>query len=131
MVILDTDILISFLRNNDEAVSKIEKLLDDHYILFTTSFNTAELYFGAFLSKNAQENLESVEKLIKKINVIPFELTQSKVYGEIRADLQKRGEMINELDIFIATIAIEKELPIITRNTKHFEKITKLVIDTW
>ena len=53
------------------------------------------------------------------------------VQGEVRSDLQKKGELINELDIFIATIAIEKDLPIITRNTKHFDRIMKLKVNTW
>ena len=131
MVVLDTDILIGFLRNNKEAVSKISELLAKHVILFTTSINTAELYFGAYLSEKTKENLETIEKLIKTINIIPFELNHSKIYGEIRSDLQKKGEIINELDIFIATIAIEKDLPIITRNTKHFDRIMKLTVDTW
>ena len=131
MVLLDTDILIGFLRNNEEAVNKISKLLAKHVILFTTSINTAELYFGAYLSEKSQENLKTVEKLTKTINVIPFEFNHSKIYGELRSDLQKKGEIINELDIFIATIAIEKDLPIITRNSKHFERIMKLTVDTW
>jgi len=131
MVLLDTDILIGLLRNNKEAVRMISDLLDKHIILFTTSINTAELYFGAHLSEKSQENLEAVEKLTKTINIIPFELNHSKIYGEIRSDLQKKGEIINELDIFIATIAIEKDLPIITRNVKHFERIIKLKVDTW
>jgi len=131
MVLLDTDILIGLLRNNKEAVSKISKFLAKHVILFTTSINTAELYFGAHLSEKSQENLEAVEKLTKTINIIPFELNHSKIYGEIRSDLQKKGEIINELDIFIATIAIEKDLPIITRNTKHFKRIMRLTVDTW
>ena len=131
MVVLDTDILIGFLRNDKEAVSKISNLLEKHIILFTTTINTAELYFGAHLSDRTQENLKVIEKLIKTIKVIPFELIHSKIYGEIRSDLQKKGDIINEIDIFIATIAIEKELPIITRNTKHFKKIMRLVVDTW
>ena len=64
MVVLDTDILIGFLRNNKEAVSKISELLAKHVILFTTSINTAELYFGAYLSEKTKENLETLEKLI-------------------------------------------------------------------
>jgi len=131
MVLLDTDILIGLLRNNKEAVRTISNLLAKHIILFTTSINTAELYFGARLSEKSQENLEAVDKLTKTINIIPFELNHSKIYGEIRSDLQKKGEIINELDIFIATIAIEKDLPIITRNTKHFERIMRLTVDTW
>ena len=131
MVLLDTDLLISFLRDNNEAVKIISKLLERHLILYTTSINAAELYFGAFLSSRMQENMEAIENLLKTIKIIPFELVHSKIYGEIRSDLQKRGEIINEMDIFIATMAIEKDLPIITRNTKHFKKIMKLKVDSW
>jgi tRNA(fMet)-specific endonuclease VapC len=131
MVLLDTDLLISFLRDNNEAVKMVSKLLERHMILYTTSINASELYFGAFLSSKIQENMEAVENLLNTIKIIPFELVHSKIYGEIRADLQKRGEIINEMDIFIATMAIEKDLPIITRNTKHFEKIMKLKVETW
>ncbi|MFW9882349.1 MAG: type II toxin-antitoxin system VapC family toxin [Candidatus Thorarchaeota archaeon] len=131
MVLLDTDLLISFLRDNNEAVKMISKLLERHMILYTTSINAAELYFGAFLSSRIQDNMEAVENLLNTIKIIPFELVHSKIYGEIRSDLQKRGEIINEMDIFIATMAIEKDLSIITRNTKHFEKIMKLKVETW
>lgn len=131
MVVLDTDILIGFLRDDREAVGKITKLIEQHVILYTTSINTAELYFGAFLSENTETNLKVVEKLIKTLNVIPFELTHSKFYGEIRANLQKKGELINELDIFIAAIAVEKDIPIITRNAKHFKRILKLQVESW
>ncbi|MFX1480211.1 MAG: type II toxin-antitoxin system VapC family toxin [Promethearchaeota archaeon] len=131
MVLLDTDLLIGFLRGNNEAVKIISKLLERHVILYTTSINAAELYFGAFLSSRIQDNMEAVEKLLNTIKIIPFELVHSKIYGEIRSDLQKRGEIINEIDIFIATMAIEKDLPIITRNTTHFERIMKLKVETW
>ncbi len=131
MVILDTDLLIGFLRDNEEAINKISKLLVKHVILFTTSINAAELYFGACLSEKAQDNVETVERLLENVNIIPFELIHGKIYGEIRSDLQKKGEIINELDVFIASIAIEKDLPIITRNTKNFERIIKLKVESW
>lgn len=131
MAVLDTDILIGLLRNNKEAINKISKLIEKHIILHTTSINTAELYFGAFLSENTIPNLKVVENLIKTLNIIPFDLTHSKIYGDIRADLQKKGELINELDIFIAAISIEKDIPIITRNTKHFKRVLKLQVESW
>ncbi len=131
MVLLDTDLLIGFLRDNNEAVKMISNLLKKHVILYTTSINTAELYFGAFLSSKVQENMEAVEKLLNTLKIIPFELVHSKIYGELRSDLQKRGEIINEMDIFIASMAIEKDLPIITRNTNHFERIMKLKVEIW
>ncbi|KKN08512.1 hypothetical protein LCGC14_1056020, partial [marine sediment metagenome] len=37
----------------------------------------------------------------------------------------------NELDIFIASIAIEKDITLITRNIKHYEKVHKVQVETW
>ncbi|TFG26245.1 MAG: type II toxin-antitoxin system VapC family toxin [Promethearchaeota archaeon] len=131
MVLLDTDILIKFLRNDPSAVKKLSKLIEHHLIISTTSINIAELYFGAYLSEKKEENLNAVKELILKLEIISFNQNHSEIYGEIRANLQKKGELINELDIFIASIAIEREIKLITRNIKHYEKIDKLQIESW
>jgi tRNA(fMet)-specific endonuclease VapC len=131
MVLLDTDILIKFLRNDPSAKNKISELLERHLILSTTSINAAELYYGAYLSKNKEENLNAVKQLNSKLDIIPFKQVHGEIYGEIRADLQKKGELINELDVFIASITIERDITLITRNLKHYKKIDKLQIEVW
>ncbi len=131
MVLLDTDILIKFLRDDNSAKNKISDLIDSHLILNITSINIAELYFGAFLSERLDENIKAINNLISKLNIISFTASHGKIYGQIRADLQKRGTLINELDMFIASIAIESEQTLITRNIKHYEKINQVQIETW
>lgn len=131
MVLLDTDILIKFLRKDPSAVKKLSKLIEHHLIISTTSINIAELYFGAYLSEKKEENLNAVKELILNLEAISFNQNHSEIYGEIRANLQKKGELINELDIFIASIAIERDIKLITRNIKHYEKIDKLQIESW
>ena len=86
MVLLDTDILIGFLRDNNEAAELITKLLKKHVILHTTSINAAELYFGAFLSSRTQDNLEIVEKLLNTIKIIPFEKVQPIMFYQLAQD---------------------------------------------
>ena len=60
MVLLDTDILIPYLRNDPSIKKKISELLNRSILLSTTSINVAELYFGAYLSEKIKENLTSV-----------------------------------------------------------------------
>lgn len=131
MVLLDTDILIQFLRNDEDAKEKISRLLESYQLLSTSSINVAELYFGAYLSENKEENINSVNKLLSKLVIYPFDIIDGKIYGEIRASLKRKGELINELDIFIASIAIEKDITLITRNIKHYEKVHKVQVETW
>lgn len=131
MVLLDTDILIQFLRNDEDAKEKISRLLESYQLLSTSSINVAELYFGAYLSENKEENINLVNKLLSKLVIYPFDIIDGKIYGEIRASLKRKGELINELDIFIASIAIEKDITLITRNIKHYEKVHKVQVETW
>ena len=131
MVLLDTDILIQFLRNDEDAKEKISRLLESYQLLSTSSINVAELYFGAYLSENKEVNINAVNQLLSKLVKYPFDIIDGKIYGEIRASLKRKGELINELDIFIASIAIEKDITLITRNIKHYEKVHKVQVETW
>ena len=120
MVLLDTDLMINFLRKDKSASKKISELLNQHKLLSTTSLNVAELYFGAYLSEKKEENITAVNQLVSKLEIISFNHIDGKIYDELRAKLQKKGELINEIDIFIAAIAIEKDIKVITRNIKTF-----------
>jgi tRNA(fMet)-specific endonuclease VapC len=51
-------------------------------------------------------------------------------YGLIRADLAQKGRPIPDNDVWIAAIAIEYNLVLVTRDT-HFENIDKLSIERW
>jgi len=99
--------------------------------LSTSSINVAELYFGAYLSENKEENINAVKQLLSKLVIYPFDINDGKIYGEIRANLKRKGELINELDLFIASIAIARDVKLITRNVKHYEKVYKVQVEKW
>ncbi len=94
MVLLDSDILIPYLRNDETIKKKVSNLLQKNILLSSTSINVAELYFGAYLSEKKKDNLDAVQKLISKLNIINFEADHGKIYGQIRASLQQKGELI-------------------------------------
>ncbi|MCK4732729.1 MAG: type II toxin-antitoxin system VapC family toxin [Methanophagales archaeon] len=96
----------------------------DVYVTAITSF---ELYYGAFYSKSVEESVKEVEIFLKNMrNIHPFTEKPSKIAGEIMAELRADQKLIEIRDLFIGAICIENDIPLLTRNISHFERIKGL-----
>jgi len=131
MPILDTDILISFLRNKKKAVNTIESLIKSKNILTTTIINVGELYTGAYLSSQVAKNINAIEKLLEKFEIYEYSKEDSRVFGQIQAILINTGKKIGKMDTIIGSIALNRNEVLFTRNIKHFEMIPRLKIKNW
>ena len=60
MVCLETDFLIALIRKDEKAIAKLRKLVENGEGLTTTPINAAELFKGAYKSKNVDKNLKIV-----------------------------------------------------------------------
>jgi tRNA(fMet)-specific endonuclease VapC len=62
-----------------------------------------------------------------------LELTSqvARVGSRIRRNLRKRGEMIGDFDVLIAATALSAGLPLVTDNTRHFERVEGLVLEEY
>lgn len=107
------------------------KVIENQENIFTTTINIAELYFGAYKSEKIQQNLVSLEVFIENVNILEFDVKASNHFGKIKATLVKSGKIINDSDIFIASIALSKNYTLVTHNVKHFERIEGLKIEDW
>ncbi len=124
MVCLDSDIMIDFLNNKREIVKKIIQL-EEKDELTTTSVNAFEILRG--LSKFNEE--EKGYTFIKNLKILDFNFESAEKATEIFEFLRKKGELIDQLDLFIASIAIKNNQSLLTGNTKHFSKIPELKIE--
>jgi predicted nucleic acid-binding protein len=52
-------------------------------------------------------------------------------YGKIRADLEKRGQVIGAMDMLIAAHALSLDIILVTNNSKEFLRIPHLTIENW
>ena len=102
MVCLDSDIMIDFLNNKREIVKKIIQL-EEKDELTTTSVNAFEILRG--LSKFNEE--EKGYTFIKNLKILDFNFESAEKATEIFEFLRKKGELIDQLDLFIASIAIK------------------------
>ncbi len=125
--LLDTNILIALFKH-EKAI--IEKLSEQNNICYTSFITIGELYYGAFNSFKIEENLLELSKLRQVIPILKSSDTTSMLYGKIKTGLKKKGKPIPENDIWIAALAKEHDLILVTRD-KHFEEIEDLKVEKW
>ena len=59
---------------------------------FTTSINISEIYFGAYRSTHRKQILQAYEeKVFPNLNILPFDTDSGKIYGKLKARLEKKG----------------------------------------
>ncbi len=68
---------------------------------------------------------------LSEIQVVPFDANAAREYGDIRADLEKRGLIIGGNDMLIAAHAKSLNLTLITNNQREFERVKGLKLENW
>jgi tRNA(fMet)-specific endonuclease VapC len=129
MVCLDTNYIIDVIKGkiNIEKLDKLESPVS------ITSPTIVEIIRGLHL-KSTQHNVkhddeEKIENILDSLNVLQLNKENAKKSGKLQAELINKGEDI--IDIMIASICIQNNETLITRNKKHFEKIPGLKIETY
>lgn len=125
--LLDSDILIYFLKGKQEVVEKISHIPMDN--LYISRINYTELMYGAYNSARIEQNLKIIEPFLDNFKVLEFEKNASLIFAKEKARLKKSGKIIADMDLMIASIAIENECILITNNLKHFERVQNLQIE--
>ena len=102
---------------------------DDH--IFVSSITIAELYFGAFNSSEVEQNCEMLDQLVGELNVVQLDNKAGRVFGAIKANLKKTGQIIGDSDLFISATAISRKMILVTNNERHFKRIGELGLANW
>lgn len=127
--ILDTNTLIYWLKDVPEVVEKIA--FYGHKTIGASAISRAELYYGAYRSQHIEKNLKAIQKLSDAIKFLLLDEVTEKTYGRIKAELQREGNPIDDMDILIAATAIASDKILVTNNEKHFKRIHGLKIENW
>ena len=123
MYLLDTNIVINFLRGDDATVKKINLVLEEGLAMSTVSL--AELYHGAEKSNNPQENTLKIEKFafIPEVTVFHVDVEISRRYGKLMSALEKKGVKLAGMDVLIAATAQTMDCTLLTSDKKHFTRL--------
>ena len=129
MVCFDTDFLVTFLKEDEKAIGKLEELIEKGLGPGkTTVVNAVELYKGAYRSTNTKE-VERVKNLLGMFDMLSLTHESAMLAGEI--DAIAKSNPIGDSDVLIAAIVLASKEVLVTRNKKHFERVPGLQIEGW
>lgn len=127
--LLDTNIIIYVLKRRPAEVLKLFNTNASRMAI--SSITLSELIYGAEKSPNVSKNLEVIEEFISHLDVLPYDAKASQHYGQIKAALERKGEIIGENDIHIAAHAISQGLTLVTNNLREFKRVANLALENW
>ena len=92
-----------------------------------SEISLAELYVGVYKGARRESLVTFLEEKFKTLPITPA----LKVYAQIRARLELRGERLEDTDTFIAATALVNDCTLVTHNTRHFSRIPGLKLEDW
>jgi tRNA(fMet)-specific endonuclease VapC len=128
--LLDSNICIYIRQRKPEQVlRRFRKLRPSEAVLSVITYG--ELHYGAAKSAHRTVALDRLRALIHLLPAMALPETAAEAYGYLRADLEARGEMIGNNDLWIAAHALAAGLILVTNNEKELRGVRGLKIQNW
>ena len=126
--LLDANVVIGLLN---DATSKLARRVRRERTgdIAISAIVVHELFYGAFKSARASQNVAVVDAL--QFTVLEFDKEDARHAGEVRALLASRGTPIGPYDVLIAGQAKARNLTLVTRNTDEFGRVPGLRLADW
>jgi tRNA(fMet)-specific endonuclease VapC len=127
--LLDTNIISSLLREPQGHVFRHLQQAGEEAVC-TSIVVAAELRFGA-KKRNSPALTAWVEEILSRIEVLPLTTPAEHTYAEIRAYLERTGQIIGSNDLLIAAHALSLGWVAVTDNVGKFERVPGLTVENW
>ena len=124
--LLDTNLVIALFSGEPAVVDHLDRAEE----IFLPSIVLGELSFGARKSSRTQENLARIDEFSWQVVVLNCDAETARHYGTIKNALRIKGRPIPDNDIWIAAVAQQYHLTLVTRDT-HFAEVDDLSIEAW
>jgi len=127
---LDTNICIYLIKNRP---IELKTKFNEYEVgdICISSIVVSELYFGVEKSQMIEKNRRALALFLASLNIVNYDEKSSIEYGKIRANLEKKGQVIGSQDMLIAAHAKSMGITLVTSNTKEFDRVDGLVVENW
>ena len=129
MILLDTNICIYIINAKPaEMLNRFQEYRMGEIGL--CSVVAAELAFGVAKSGSVRTR-QALEMCLAPLTILPFDDRAAWAYGDLRAELERKGTPIGSLDTMIAAHALSLQAKLITNNSREFAQVPGLHVDNW
>ena len=125
-VLLDTNLVIALFAGEPEVLARLQQ----QSAVFLSVPVLGELRYGAVASTRVEQNLRKLDQLAHAVPVLICDERTADFYARTKAGLRSKGRPIPENDVWIAAIALQHGLTLVTRDS-HFEYVAGLNLELW
>ena len=126
---LDTNIVIYVIKRRPLEALEVFNLHTGQMCI--SSITLAELLHGAEKSSKPEHNMQQVEDFVSRLEVLEYGIKAASHYGDICADLERKGTVIGVNDLHIAGHARSEGMTLVTNNLREFDRVEALRLENW
>jgi tRNA(fMet)-specific endonuclease VapC len=124
--LLDTNIVIAIFAGDTDVLKRLAQSDE----VFLPAIVLGELYYGARKSTHIDANIGRIDEPAASSALLGCDIDTSRHYGRIKTDLRAKGRPIPENDIWIAAVAHQHGLTLVSRDA-HFDEVDALSLEVW
>jgi tRNA(fMet)-specific endonuclease VapC len=125
-VLADTNVLIALFAGDPSVMDRLQQ---QHEVFLCVPV-LGELRYGALASVRVKENLARLDDLARARVVLDCDRGTAVAYAAVKNHLRRKGTPIPENDVWIAALAQQHDLTLVTRDS-HFEVVEGLSLELW
>lgn len=125
---LDTDTVSYALRGHGRVGDRILEHRPSE--LCISSVTLAELRYGAEL-KGSEKLHRLIHTFVSNFPLVQLDAAAADAFGTVAAKLTRSGIPIGPLDTLLAAHALSLGSTLVTNNSRHFERVEGLKIESW
>ena len=127
--LLDTDTCIDLLRGDEQVISRARQASPDACAV--SSVTVYELFVGAVKSQRPEREMQKVQLFVETVHELPFDGSAAHQTAQVRAALERDGQMIGPYDVMLAGQALALGLRLVSSNLREFERVDGLKSESW
>ncbi|GHT86584.1 ribonuclease VapC [Betaproteobacteria bacterium] len=127
--LLDTNMVIYVVKRRPPEVREVFNSY--HGRMAISSITLGELLHGVEKSSDPARNFRAVQDFTSRLQVLPYDEAGAAHYGQIRATLERQGQIIGVNDLHIAGHARSRGLTLVTNNEREFCRVEGLRVENW
>jgi tRNA(fMet)-specific endonuclease VapC len=127
--LLDTNVIIAAMKGEARVRNKLETTALSEIVLSPVVLG--ELEHGVEKSQHREKNRARLTRIVEGMHLIPLDAEDSRRYGAIRAELERKGTPIGANDYWIAAQALANDAVLVTDNISEFSRISGLTVENW